>query len=195
MIDSNIIFFVPHRTKPVQRETEPTEDDSDYEVDDTTTTTPESTSISRTKKRGKITSQSVNSNTSPSITTKKKSTAKETVSPTTAEVKRKMSEKFNGVSFRTNDAKFMAYVKAADKKRYLGGYQLAADAAFAVDKCKDKIKKSDSRRNFACLEEYFGARNQEVKDSGLELDAVGTFESLKSRVEGYIAKSIKELSS
>jgi hypothetical protein len=103
-------------------------------------------------------------------------------------------QNYQGVSLDIiGDKKFLASVQL-DKERLLGHYELAADAAHVYDEIHVKFK-GGSGLNFQTSEQYYSARNQEMKETGLGLNVVGTAESLATKISKVYTKIIKAISS
>lgn len=100
---------------------------------------------------------------------------------------------YAGVSFRKVDNKFMVSILIG-KTRFLGMYSLASDGAYVYDAIYIKFR-GGIAPNFATMDQFTQARNQEMKETGLEVSTVGTVESLKSKAADVYAKIINDISS
>jgi hypothetical protein len=100
---------------------------------------------------------------------------------------------YAGVSFRKVDKKFMVSI-VIGKTRFLGMYSLASDGAYVYDVIYIKFR-GGIAPNFATMDQFTQARNQEMKETGLKVSTVGTVESLKSKAADVYAKIIKDISS
>jgi hypothetical protein len=193
------ISFVAHRIKSIQLEAEPASSDSEDEADNENICSkdivPKSKSISppaRTKKKRRTNKDASVSTKDVDTSSRRKRGTSKAASPTTEAAKRETCKGFKGVSFQKTQSNFMAYI-TLDKMRFLGAYELASDAAYIVDKAKNEIKGTDSKRNFATWVQYQNARNREMEDAGLHLQTVGTVRSITSKAAGYLDKIVQDM--
>eukprot|EP00804_Cyclotella_cryptica_P008764 CCRYP_015623-RC/>CCRYP_015623-RC protein AED:0.07 eAED:0.07 QI:213/0.8/0.66/1/0.8/0.66/6/1170/706 len=96
--------------------------------------------------------------------------------------------KYKGVSFNKKDKRYQVFVNS----KYAGSHHLAADAAYAYDKISGKANGPGSRLHFTTVEHYYDAREEEIKDLGLDLDTVGTVEDVYRKILRYLDKPVSK---
>jgi DNA polymerase III psi subunit len=94
---------------------------------------------------------------------------------------------YSGVSIDMSTGKYEAFIRQGGKKRYLGYYALAADAALASDVCMEQLELPSSS-NFANEAEYNNARAWESRERRINVPYVDIKEYLESKVNQIVSK-------
>jgi hypothetical protein len=110
---------------------------------------------------------------------------------------------YKGVSYSKQNAKYQAIVHAyvngnIKKQLHLGFYLLQSDGARAFDRGAAEFKVThDQARNFKTTEEYTTAREQELRNRGIEKEAVGSVYDIEKQITDRIIalQQPKQLSS
>ena len=89
---------------------------------------------------------------------------------------RNYSSQYKGVSLVKQSGKHQAHISVKNHMYLLGSYMLAADAAWVVDTCVDKLGLPSNSFNFTSQAEYKAARKKEADERGLNLTRLETKE-------------------
>ena len=84
------------------------------------------------------------------------------------------------------DKKSNRYRVRVKRKWFTGAFDLITDAAFAYDTVLVSLHPSEARLHFATKQHFLTARVEEMKDKGLEVADVGTFEALQSQISTFV---------
>ena len=84
------------------------------------------------------------------------------------------------------DKKSKRYRVRVKRKWFTGAFDLITDAAFAYDTVLVSLHPPETRLHFATKQHFLTARAEEMKDKGLEVDDVGTFEALQSQISTFV---------
>ena len=92
--------------------------------------------------------------------------------------------KYKGISFIKKSKKYGASIKPREstKKLFLGSYDVAADAAWAIDRCSHELRLTPV--NFANSTEYSKSRKEEMSRRGLTIH--------RSELQTYMSEKISD---
>ena len=96
-------------------------------------------------------------------------------------------KQLNGISYSKTKRKYQAGI-TIEKKRYLGLYELATDAAHAHDKAARLLGNPSNEINFATSEDFIKLRNSELQERNISLDLEESLVKIDSKVKEVVMK-------
>ena len=96
-------------------------------------------------------------------------------------------KQLNGISYSKTQRKYQAGI-TIKKKRFLGRYELASDAAHAYDKAARLLGNPNSGINFETSEDFIKLRNSELQERNISLDLEESLIKIDSKVKEVVMK-------